>query len=101
MALLGIGLASSIYAAPIDINTADADTIIAGTTGIGPTRARAIINYREQHGPFATVDDITKVFGMGKKLLEQNRANLTVGAPTPPADKAAKSSPNPPPANSK
>ena len=63
---------------PVNINEADAETLALAIKGVGMKRAEAIIAYREQHGPFQTVDDLTQVQGIGEKLLEGSRQNLTV-----------------------
>lgn len=64
---------------PVDINSADAATLAASIKGVGQSRAEAIVAYREKHGPFATVDDLALVSGIGDKLVEQNRDQLTAG----------------------
>jgi competence protein ComEA len=43
----------------------------------------AIVQYRETHGPFASVDELANVKGIGMKTVESNRANLTVISPRP------------------
>lgn len=74
LVLACFGLASAAYAAyPVNINTADANQLAEALDGIGPSKAQAIIDYREQHGPFAEVDDLIKVKGIGPKMLEKNR----------------------------
>lgn len=65
---------------PININTADAATLASSIKGVGKARAEAIVAYREKHGPFATVDDLALVSGIGDKLVDQNRNGLTVGS---------------------
>ena len=77
-ALLGSGLA---WAVPVDINTADAQTLET-LNGIGPSKAAAIVEYRKANGPFKTVDDLSKVKGVGEKLVDKNRTNLAVGNAT-------------------
>ena len=72
---LAIGHAN---AEPVDINSADASTIAAAVTGIGPVRAEAIVAYREANGPFASVDDLVLVKGIGGATLEKVRSQLTV-----------------------
>jgi len=74
-------MAPAVYAAPVDINTADVKVLDKAITGIGPARAQAIVDYRTKNGPFKSVDDLTKVKGVGKATVEKNRANLTVGGP--------------------
>ena len=53
----------------VDINTANAK-LLETLPGIGETRAQAIIQHREEHGPFNRVDDIVAVPGIGSSTLE-------------------------------
>ena len=46
--------------------------------GIGSSKAQAIILYREMFGRFTTVDELTKVKGIGAKTIEKNRGRLSV-----------------------
>lgn len=62
---------------PININTADKATLMS-ISGIGEKRAEAIIAYREQHGPFQSVEQLLEVQGVGPAILDNNRENLTV-----------------------
>ncbi|MGM0593251.1 MAG: ComEA family DNA-binding protein [Pseudomonadota bacterium] len=73
--------ASIAWAASVDINTADAVTLSEGIYGVGEKRAEAIINYRDEHGPFSSVEELTQVSGIGNKLLDRNRENLTASQP--------------------
>ena len=66
-------------AGPIDINTADA-AALQTLPGIGETKAAAIIAHREANGPFASVDDLQNVKGIGEKTLEKLKEQITVGA---------------------
>jgi competence protein ComEA len=70
----GPGLANNI-----DINTADAQTLATGLTGVGDTKARAIVAYRDQNGPFKSPDDLKQVKGIGDHILELNRGNISAG----------------------
>ena len=63
-------------AGPVNINTADAETISHELQGIGMSKARAIVEYRENHGPFKSHDDLTLVKGIGARTLEINRENI-------------------------
>lgn len=65
-------------AAPVDLNSADAPALET-VKGIGPARARAIVEYRKSNGPFASVDDLVKVPGIGEKSIEKLRDQITVG----------------------
>jgi comEA protein len=62
----------------VDINTASAEDL-AALPGIGEAKAKAIVDYRAAD-PFKSVDDLKKVKGIGDKMLESLRPNLTVGA---------------------
>lgn len=62
----------NIQASPININTADAQTIADSLKGIGLAKAKAIVSYREQHGAFKELADLMKVSGIGDKTLEIN-----------------------------
>jgi competence protein ComEA len=64
---------------PVNINTADAEALSAAINGVGPSTAEAIVRYREQHGPFASVEDLTRVRGVGERTVAKSRDNLTVG----------------------
>jgi competence protein ComEA len=65
----------------IDINSADADSIAANVTGIGPAKAEAIVAYRKANGAFESVDDLMLVKGIGGTTLDKIRDNLTVNKP--------------------
>ena len=62
----------------VDVNAADATTI-ASVKGIGPKRAAAIVAYRQQHGNFKSIEDLTQVKGLGPKLLARVKNGLSVG----------------------
>ena len=62
---------------PVNINTASKKELDA-LPGIGETLAQRIIDYRTANGPFSTVDDLTKVKGIGAKTLEKLKPYATV-----------------------
>ncbi len=64
------------FAGPVNVNTADAETISEELQGVGLTKALAIVDYRKAHGPFKSVDDLTLVKGIGERTVEINRANI-------------------------
>lgn len=63
--------------AAININTADVATL-AELTGVGQSKAEAIVAYREANGPFSTPQDLAKVKGIGERTVAKNSARLTV-----------------------
>ena len=78
--LLASALVTSIsWAGPVDINHADAATIAKELQGIGPVHAQAIVEYREKHGAFKNADELSKIKGVGTKVIEKNRANIRIG----------------------
>jgi competence protein ComEA len=64
-------------AGPIDLNAATVADLDA-LPGIGPTTARAIVAYRDAHGPFQQVDDLTEVQGIGPARLDALRELVKV-----------------------
>lgn len=69
----------AMAASQVDINHADAKALAQGLQGIGLSKAEAIVAYREQHGPFRSVEQLDKVKGIGKKTVERNRDNIVLG----------------------
>lgn len=69
---------SVVLAEVVNINTADAQSMAKNIQGVGLKRAQEIIKFREEHGPFKSVDELTQVKGIGLKLVEKNRDNLRV-----------------------
>lgn len=66
------------FAGPVDLNSADAETLARELDGIGLARAKAIVEYRERNGRFRSADEVLNVRGIGPSVLEKNRANLQV-----------------------
>ena len=62
-------------AGTININAASASEL-EELPGIGPVLAAAIIEYREEHGPFASADELLGVYGIGEGKLEAMRSFL-------------------------
>jgi competence protein ComEA len=73
------------WGGPVNINTADASTIARELDGVGPSKAQAIVEYRQKNGPFKSPEDLLKVQGIGEKVLEQNRGNISTAGAAPPA----------------
>ena len=68
-------------AGPVNVNTADAETISAELKGVGISKAMAIVDYRRTHGPFKSVDELALVKGIGERTVEINRKNILLKSP--------------------
>jgi competence protein ComEA len=62
----------------VNINEADAETLAASLQGVGESRAQAIVEYRDEHGPFVSVEELTEVNGIGEATLMLNRARISL-----------------------
>ena len=62
----------------VSINSASAEDLARAMNGVGLKKAQAIVSYREEYGPFKTVEDLKQVPGMGSSLVERNLAVLTL-----------------------
>lgn len=86
--VLAFGAALSPFApqawAGVDINTADA-AALETLPGIGETKAAAIIQYRTDHGPFKTVDELDNVSGIGPSTMASIHDLVSIGGGTTPA----------------
>ncbi|MFH7326204.1 ComEA family DNA-binding protein [Desulfurivibrio sp. C05AmB] len=63
--------------AALNINTASQEELQA-LTGIGPSKAAAIIESRESAGPFASIEDLARVPGIGARTVENLSDRITV-----------------------
>ena len=67
--------------AAVNINTAnqaDLETL----QGIGPAKAKAIVEYRKKNGSFKSPDELEKVKGIGPAIMKKVRKDITVGGTT-------------------
>lgn len=78
MLLLGSGAAGAV-----DINQADADTLARELDGVGAAKAVAIVEYRETHGPFRSLEALVEVKGIGQRILEINRDRISLSNDQP------------------
>lgn len=62
---------------PVDLNRASESDLIR-LKGIGPARARAIVAYRQSHGPFASIADLERVPGLSARLVRQLAPQVTI-----------------------
>ena len=93
-------LPAAAWAGPVNINSADAATLADELDGIGPAKAQAIVDYRQQNGPFRSAEDLLKVQGIGQRVLDLNRGNIRLdkAGAAPSAAKAAPVAKKKPPA---
>lgn len=84
-------------ATPVNVNKADAATLAKSLDGVGHAKAEAIVAWREEHGPFKSVDELSQVKGIGAATMERNRDAILLGD----APGAAKSPAKPAPAKAK
>ena len=75
---LALSLASFVsFAATVNLNTATIEQLTS-LNGIGEAKAKAIVAYRQANGPFKSVDQLVDVKGIGLKVVEKNRDQMTV-----------------------
>ena len=72
-----VGENSLVQPQKVNINKAEA-WLLEALDGIGPTLAQRIIEYRENNGPFNSIDELTDVFGIGPKTLEDIRDKISI-----------------------
>ncbi len=75
LAMIVLGV--TLLLGAVDINNASAKEL-SSLKGIGAKKAKAIVSFRKGHC-FKSVDELVKVKGIGKKIVEKNRATLEVG----------------------
>ncbi|MFC1750890.1 ComEA family DNA-binding protein [Pseudomonadota bacterium] len=75
---LSLGMVGAQAGELIDINSADVVKMAAELKGIGLTKASAIVKYREEHGPFGSVEELVEVSGISDKTLNKIREQVQV-----------------------
>ncbi|QTF09490.1 competence protein ComEA [Brenneria izadpanahii] len=60
----------------VSINTGTAEELAQVMNGVGLKKAEAIVNYREQNGPFTQIEQLREVPGIGAALVERNLSRL-------------------------
>jgi competence protein ComEA len=90
--LLALALCSATAFAAINLNTATKEELVA-LPGIGPAKAQAILDYRNSHGQFKSIEEVKDVKGIGAKRFEKLKGELTVvGASVKPSARPAEQS---------
>ena len=72
---------SGLANAAVNINSAT-QAQLETLKGVGPAKAKEIIEYRKKNGPFKTVDDLDKVKGIGPGILKKIHNDITVSGTT-------------------
>lgn len=62
----------------VNINTATAEELSKVLTGIGMSKAKKIIEYREKFGPFVSIEQLKEVSGIGQATLDKNIGKITL-----------------------
>jgi len=78
VSLLATGLFSiwAWAAQPVNVNTASAEELSEALIGVGPSKAAAIVEYRDKNGAFKHVDELVNVKGIGISTVDTNRAYI-------------------------
>jgi competence protein ComEA len=87
-ALLLVLLFAAAALAGFDLNTATKEQLDT-LPGIGPVKAEAIIKYRNEKGPFTSVEQLKEVHGIGEKLFQSIKSEVVVNPPAAEEKKAA------------
>lgn len=90
LCLLCLSPLAMAQSSTVNLNSADASTLARELEGIGDSKARAIVEYRQKNGPFRKVEDLALVKGIGLRTIELNRGRLRVEAVGPAAVRPAK-----------
>ncbi|ADZ91991.1 ComEA family DNA-binding protein [Marinomonas mediterranea] len=73
---------AALAVTPLDVNAATAEELALILKGVGTSKAQAIVTYRNEHGAFASIEDLVNVKGIGSSLLEKNRSFIRVAKET-------------------
>jgi len=76
--LFSVPAISAQSAARININTASAEQIASTMSGVGESKAKAIVQYRKSNGKFKSMQDLEQVDGIGAKTIEKNKDKITL-----------------------
>jgi competence protein ComEA len=64
------------FAAPVNVNTADAKELAAALNGVGEKKAQLIVDFRTKNGDFKSINDLLYVKGVGPKLIKKNKDDI-------------------------
>ena len=63
---------------PVNVNTASASEIAEALSGVGKSKAEAIVKDRESNGPYKSADDLARVKGIGRATIEKNKDSIVI-----------------------
>jgi len=69
-------LSFSVFAEPVNINTANDKEISTALDGVGDKKAKEIVKYREINGAFKSINELSNVKGIGDKTIAKNKKNI-------------------------
>lgn len=70
----------------VNVNTADAEALAEALDGVGLSRARSIVEWRETHGPFQDPYDLVQVRGISERIVKINEQRIRVSDNSRPGD---------------
>ncbi len=70
--------ATPVVAEVVNINKADAAALAENLNGIGMVKAKEIVKYRDTHGKFESIEELSNIKGIGEKTVEKNRDNMSL-----------------------
>jgi len=70
--------AMPVLADVVNINKADAAALAENLNGIGMVKAQEIVKYRDTHGKFESIEELSNIKGIGEKTVEKNRDNMSL-----------------------
>lgn len=73
-----IALPFSALGAALNINKANVNALAKAMVGVGPAKAAAIVEFRENNGPFKSIAELIKVKGIGSVTVEANRDKISI-----------------------
>lgn len=68
--------ATNVDTSSVNINEADAEQLAAALVGVGESKAKAIVDYRNEHGAFSSAAALTNVKGIGDATVAANVGNI-------------------------
>ncbi|WP_193164721.1 ComEA family DNA-binding protein [Microbulbifer hainanensis] len=69
---------TQVAVAAVNLNSASAEELAEKLEGVGAARAEMIVKYRDEHGPFTSVEQLLEIKGIGTATLEKNRTKISL-----------------------